>query len=565
MRVSQLFGKTLRDNPADAKIASHRLMLRAGLINQIVSGVHSYLPLAWRSIRKVEKIIREEMDATGAQELRLPAIQPQDIWDQSGRNEVFGEDMFRLSDRRDRPLVIAPTHEEALTNLVAANVSSYRDLPVTLYQIQTKFRDEPRPRAGLIRAREFDMKDAYSFAENEDQLDASYTAMREAYKRIYERCGVSVVMVEADSGAIGGGDSQEFMAPANAGEDTIIFCNSCKYAANVEVAGVFIPAFKGKAPSALRKVPTPGVKTIEDLTRFFNIPESKTLKAVFYWANEEVVVTTIRGDLEVNTTKLANVLEASDVRLATQNEVTSAGLIAGSASPICLGNIRKIADHSIEFGTNFVVGANIEGYHLQNANYPRDFEVDKITDIALAKEGLACQNCHSSLETRRGIEVGHIFKLGTKYSDLMGAYFSDADGNQRPITMGCYGIGVGRLLAAAIEQNHDENGIVFPASIAPYHVWLTALNVEREEVAEVSDRLYESITQNGIDVLYDDRPESAGVKFNDADLIGLPIRIVVSTRNIKQGVVEIKLRSDKNSTTVPINEAAIRIKELTSA
>ena len=562
MRISLLFGKTLRDDPADAEIASHRLMVRAGLINQIVSGVYSYLPLAWRSVRKIENIIREEMDAAGAQELRLPALQPQDIWDKSGRNQVFGEDMFRLSDRRDRPLVIAPTHEEALTNLVAANVSSYRDLPITLYQIQTKFRDEPRPRAGLIRVREFDMKDAYSFDDSEHRLDASYTAMREAYKRIYRRCGVSAIMVEADSGAIGGKDSQEFMALANAGEDTIIFCESCKYAANVEIAKVSIPADKEDAPNDLKEVSTPGVKTIEDLTRFFNIPARKTLKAVFYWTDGEVVVATIRGDLEVNMTKLSNALEASDIRLATPDEIASAGLVAGSASPVGLDGIRKIADYSIEFGTNFVVGANVEGRHLQNTNYPRDFEVDKITDIALAEEGLACEQCHSPLETRRGIEVGHIFKLGTRYSELLGAYFSDADDKQRPITMGCYGIGVGRLLAAAIEQNHDENGIIFPVSIAPYQVWLTALNVEKEEVAEISNQLYETLTQNGVDALYDDRPESAGVKFKDADLIGLPIRIVVSTRNIKQGIVEIKLRSRNDVEPTPINEVVARIKEL---
>ena len=565
MRVSRLFGKTLRDDPSEAEIASHRLMLRAGLINQVVSGVYSYLPLAWRSLRKVEQIIREEMDAAGAQELRLPALQPQDVWDQSGRNEIFGADMFRLSDRRDRPMVIAPTHEEVLTNLVAANVSSYRDLPVTLYQIQTKFRDEPRPRAGLIRVREFDMKDAYSFDGDEEGLDASYAAMREAYTRIYERCGISATMVEADSGAIGGKDSQEFMALADAGEDTIIFCDSCKYAANAEVARVFTPALEEEAPDALEEVHTPGVKTIDDLARFLDMPTNKTLKAVFYRADGEVVFATIRGDLEVNETKLANALGASELRLATPDEVTTAGLVAGSASPVGLDGIRRIADDSIELGANFVVGANKEDYHLRNANYPRDFDVDVMTDIALAKEGLACPNCHSSLETRRGIEVGHIFKLGTRYSDVLGAHFSDADDKQRPIIMGCYGIGVGRLLAAAVEQNHDDNGIVFPASVAPYQVWLTALNVERDEVAEAADRLYEALTQAGVEVLYDDRPESAGVKFNDADLIGLPVRVVVSPRNLKQGVVEIKLRSEDEATTAPVDEAAARIKELIAA
>ena len=565
MRVSRLFGKTLRDDPAEAEIASHRLMLRAGLIDQVVSGVYSYLPLAWRSLRKIEQIIREEMDAAGAQELRLPALQPQDIWDRSGRNEILGEDMFRLSDRRDRPLVIAPTHEEVLTNLVAANVSSYRGLPVTLYQIQTKFRDELRPRAGLIRVREFDMKDAYSFDGDDDGLDASYAAMRGAYRRIYERCGVSAVMVEADSGIIGGKDSQEFMALAEAGEDTIIFCDSCEYAANAEVARVFTPALEEDGADVLEEVHTPGVKTIEDLARFLDIPASKTLKAVFYWADGEVVFAAIRGDLEVNETKLANALGVSELRLAAPEEVTAAGLVAGSASPVGLDGVRRIADHSIELGANFVVGANKEDHHLRNANYPRDFEVDAVTDIALAEEGLACPNCRSPLGTRRGIEVGHIFKLGARYSEALGAFFSDADDRQRPIIMGCYGIGVGRLLAAAIEQSHDESGIVFPASIAPYRVWLAALNVERKEVADAADLLYQALVEAGVEVLYDDRPESAGVKFNDADLIGLPVRAVVSPRNLERGVVEIKLRSEDDASMAPIGEAASRIKALASA
>ena len=559
MRVSKLFGKTLRDDPAEAELLSHRLMLRAGLIRQVVSGVYSYLPLGWRSLRKIEQIIREEMDAAGGQELRLPALHPKELWDESGRTDVMGENLFVLSDRRDRSLVVAPTHEEVVTGLVAANVSSYRDLPFTLYQIQTKFRDEPRPRGGLIRVREFDMKDAYSFDMDEAGLDVNYGAMREAYKRIYARCGLSATMVEADSGAMGGKDSQEFMALADAGEDTIVFCESCGYAANTEAAR-FTKSPQDKEPlEALEEVHTPGVATIQDLADFLDIPTGKTLKAVFYVADGEMVFVTIRGDLEVNETKLSNALNATDLRLATPEEVEHAGLVAGSASPIGLAGIKRVADDSIDLGSNFTVGANKEGYHLRNANHRRDFDIDVMTDIALAEEGHLCPNCQANLVMRRGIEVGHIFKLGTRFSEILGAHFSDAEDKQRPIIMGCYGIGVGRLLAAVIEQSHDDNGIVFPPSVAPYQVWLTALNVENAEVAEAAETMYRALQDEGVEVLYDDRPESVGVKLKDSDLVGLPVRVVISSRNLKQNAAEVKRRSEPDAVTVPLSEAAVEV------
>ena len=561
MRVSRLFGKTLRENPAEAELISHSLMLRAGMIYQVSAGIYSYMPLAWRSLRKIEQIIREEMDAAGGQELRLSVLQPRELWQESGRDEAYGPNMFRLDDRRERPLVLAPTHEELLTSMVKANVHSYRDLPIILYQIQTKFRDEPRPRGGLIRVREFDMKDAYSFDTDEDGLDQNYKAMVRAYKNIYARCGLSAIMVEADSGAIGGKDSHEFILLADAGEDTIFICEACGYVANGEKAQFTKPNQPLEEPLPLEEVHTPGVKTIEGLAEFLSVPTSKTLKAVFYVADGDVVFVTIRGDLEVNEVKLTNALEASQLRLATPEEVRQAGLVAGSASPVGLKGVKVVADDSIHIGSNFVVGANNQDFHLRNANHTRDFKADIITDIALAQEGYQCPNCDSTLIARRGIEVGHVFKLGTRYSEALGAFYLDGESNQQPIIMGCYGIGVGRLMAAAIEQNHDDNGIVFPEPIAPYQVSLVALNMGNQDVAQAAEVLHEDLQKAGIEVLYDDRYESAGVKFNDADLLGLPVRLVISQRNLKQDAVEVKRRAEDKAEIVPRDQVVHKVKE----
>ena len=570
MKFTRMVSKTLRFDPPEAETASHRLMLRAGLIQQVAAGVYSYLPLAWRSLRKIENIIREEMDAAGGQELMLPALQPLELWEQTGRRAAFGDNLFSLQDRRGRPMVMAPTHEEVITNVVKSNVQSYRDLPQLLYQIQTKFRDEQRPRAGLIRVREFDMKDAYSFNADDASLDDTYQDMAQAYRNVFRRCGLPVLMAEADSGAIGGKDSHEFLLPTETGEDTVITCSGCDYVANAEKAQGIYPSVEQEAEEALQEVATPGIKTIAGLAEFLGVPESRTLKAVFYMAAHgdqwEPVFVTIRGDLEVNEVKLKNALHCDDLRFAEDEEVRAAGLVAGSASAVGITGIRKVADPSIESGNNFVVGANKPDTHMTGANYPRDFEVDLLADIALAQPGQLCAQCGGELESTRGVEVGHIFKLGTFFSETLGANYLDSEGRNLPITMGCYGIGVGRLLAAAIEQNHDDQGIVFPHPIAPYQAHLVGLNMSNEDVAAAAAELYDQLNAAGIETLYDDRPDAAaGVKFNDADLIGLPVRLVISPRNLNNGVVEVRGRQEAEAVTVPIPEVEGAVRERLSS
>ncbi len=562
MRLSKMFGKTLRDVPAEAETVSHRLLMKAGMIQQVAAGVYSYLPLAWRVTRKIERIIREEMNAAGGQELSMPVLQPFEIWEGSGRDLAFGKGLFTLQDRRERKLVLGPTHEEVITDLVRRNVKSYRDLPLMLYQLQTKFRDEPRPRGGLVRVREFTMKDLYSFDIDEKALDVSYKKMLQAYKNIYERCGLNTVVVEADSGAIGGKDSHEFMVIAETGEDEIIYCNGCDYSANVEKA-VIAKMSAGQEPQMpLDEVATPGARTIEQVAGFLNVTEDRTLKAVFYMVDGDLVFVTIRGDLGVNEIKLRNALKCSELRLANDDEVRVAGVIAGSASAIGLSGVKVVADDSITMGQNFVVGANKPDTHLRNANYPRDFKVDLMTDITLASAGHRCAKCGSELLSTRGIEVGHIFKLGTVFSEKQGAFYLDRDGSQKPIVMGCYGIGVGRLLAAAIEQNHDEKGIIWPVPIAPYHVYLCGLDMVNEVVAASAEKLYIELEKEGFEVLFDDRNESAGIKFNDADLLGMPVRIIVSQRALKSDSAEVKLRREKETEIVPLNEVGGRLTNL---
>ena len=542
---------------------SHRLMLRAGMIHRTAAGIYSYMPLAWRSIRKIEEIIREEMDAAGGQELHMSKLQPRELWERSGRYEAYGPDLMRLSDRRERGLVLAPTHEELLTTIVKANVRSYRDLPAVLYQIQTKFRDEPRPRGGLIRVREFDMKDAYSFDADQEGLDASYDAMSRAYRNIFRRCGLDPIVVDADSGAIGGKDSQEFVLLADAGEDTIIMCAACGYAANAEKAEFRKPPQPAEAPRAVEEVHTPGVKTIAELAEYMGVPAAKTLKAVFYVVDGELAFAVIRGDLEVNEVKLSNALgNPSELRLAGAGEVAAAGVVAGSASPVGLSGVRVIADDSATLGSNFLAGANRDDYHLRGVNFPRDFSADILADIALAQSGGACARCGEAMVEGRGIEIGHIFKLGTRYSDALDARYIDQSGELRPIVMGCYGIGVERLLAAAIERSHDENGIIFPPAIAPYDVYLVALNANDDETRAAADSACAALESAGLSVLYDDRAKSAGVKFNDADLIGLPVRVVVSARNLRRGSVEIKRRDSADAEMAAPDEMAARVAEI---
>jgi len=563
MRVSNLFGKTLRGVPSDADMVSHQLLLKAGMIHQIAAGVYAYLPLAWRAHRKIENIIREEMDAIGGQELMMPALQPHELWAKSGRDLTLGQVLLTFEDRKERKMVLAPTHEEVVTELARYNIQSYRDLPLRLYHIQTKFRDEARPRGGLVRVREFTMKDMYTFDVDFEALDASYKRVLEAYKNIYKRCGLDSMVVEADSGAIGGKDSHEFMVVADTGEDEVIYCSGCDYAANEEKAVSAKVNVDRKEISPIDEVATPGAKTIEEVASYLNIPESKTLKAVFYIADGDFIFATIRGDLDVNEIKLKNALKCVDLRMASDDEVKAAGIVAGSASLVGLKDIKSIADDSITLGSNFVVGANKSDYHLKNANYPRDFTVGIIADIALARPGHSCARCGGELKSVNGIEVGHVFKLGMVYSEKTGAYYLDKDGEQRPVVMGCYGIGVGRLLAAAIEQNHDDEGIVWPVPIAPYRVYLCALNMDRsEEVVSAAESLYRDLETAGVEVLFDDRNESAGIKFKDADLLGMPVRLLVSPKSLSSGGVEIKRRNEKESALVSIDNAVDKIKEL---
>lgn len=562
MRISKLFGKTQRETPTEADTASHRILLRSGMIYQVAAGIYSYLPLAWRVLKKIENIIRDEMNAAGGQELMMPVLQPLELWQQTGRDRAFGKGLFVLYDRKERELCLGPTHEEVVTRLAGQFVKSYRDLPLLLYQIQTKFRDEPRPRAGLLRVREFTMKDLYSFDIDEAGLERSYQKMLTAYQNIYARCGLPALIVEADSGAIGGKDSHEFMVVTETGEDEIIYCPGCHYSANADKAC----SVKGKQhkedPLALEEVETPGVTTIKELCQFLRISPDHTLKAVFYVADEEPVFVVVRGDLEVNEVKLKNLLKCVDLHMASEEEVAKAGIVAGFASPVGLTGMKTIVDDSVASGVNYVAGANQPDRHLRNVNYPRDFRADIVADIARACAGGKCIRCDGELMTTHGIEVGHIFKLGTFLSERLGASFTDPDGVERPIVMGCYGIGIGRLLAAAIEQNHDDKGVIWPLPIAPYHVYLCPLYRENTGVEEAAEKLYHDLEAAGFEVLFDDRQESPGVKFNDADLLGIPMRVTVSPRTLKEDGVELKKRSEKESEIISLKDILERLRAL---
>jgi len=562
MRFSRLFGKTLKETPTEADSLSHQLLLRAGMIQQVATGIYSYLPLGWRALKKIEHIIQEEMDKAGGQELMLPTLQPFELWEKSGRYPSFGKTMFTSIDRKEHRLALGPTHEEVITELVHRHVQSYRDLPLLLYQIQNKFRDEPRPRGGLLRAREFIMKDLYSFDIDEAGLDNSYKKMIQAYKNIYSRCGLPSVIVEADSGAIGGKESHEFMLIAETGEDEIIYCSNCDYAANIEKAQSVKPKLEIEAPLPIEEISTPNIKTIEEVANFVGVPTSHTLKAVFYSTETELAFVVIRGDLEVNETKLKNLLKCTELHLATESEVEAAKLVAGSASPVGIKGIKIVADDSITLGSNLIAGANKPDTHLKNVNYPRDFKVDLIADIAMAHPGDNCPKCNGKLLSRHGIEVGHVFKLGTFLSEKLGAFFLDQNGILKPIIMGCYGIGLGRLLAAAVEQNHDDKGIIWPLAITPYHIYLCPLHLENPEVAKTAEKLYEDLTKEKLETLFDDRNESPGVKFNDADLIGIPLRLTLSPRTLQSQSIEVKWRKEKQTQLLPLEGITARIKEL---
>lgn len=561
--MSHLFGRTLRQVPAEAETANHQLMLRAGLITQLAAGIYSYLPLGWRALRKIEQVVREEMDRAGGQEVHLPALHPAELWEQSGRRTSMGDVLFQLKDRRDRELVLGPTHEEVIVDLFKRHVQSYRELPVLLYQIQTKFRDEPRPRGGLVRTREFTMMDLYSFDADWDGLDRSYDAVCEAYRRAFERCGLPTVAVLADSGAIGGKDSQEFMYLTDVGEDEIILCPACGYAANTEKADHRKLGLPDERQLPMEEVATPGQRTIDDLVRFLGVPHHQTLKAVFYEADGRPVFVAIRGDLQVNETKLRNALKAAELRFMDDARVEAHGLVAGSAGPAGLRErlpgVRIVADDSAVETHNLVTGANRQDLHLKNVNYGRDWTADIVADISLATPGAPCPRCEAPLASRRGIEMGHVFKLGTIYSETMAAVLLDQDGAQRHPVMGCYGIGIGRILAGVIEEHRDERGIVWPLAIAPYHAHIVGIGIEQPAVRDAAEALRDRFDAAGVETLYDDRDERPGVKFNDADLIGLPFRVTVSPRTVEQGAVEFKRRADADAELVAPEEAVERI------
>lgn len=557
--MSRLFGRTLREAPADADSANHQLLLRSGLIVQLAAGVYSFLPPAWRTLLKIEQIIREEMEAAGSQEMRMPAIQPRELWEESGRADSYGPVLFNLKDRRERSMVLAPTHEESVTDLFRKIVQSYRDLPQSVFQMQTKFRDEPRPRGGLVRVREFIMKDAYTFDADDEAFDLNYAAMRQAYYNIFERCGVPVVAVQADSGAIGGKQSEEFIFLTEIGEDNIILCPSCGYAANQERAE-FSRGESGGAAGEIEEVETPGATTIAALAEFLGIPEQATAKAAFFLVDGEPTFAVIRGDLEINELKLINALDAVEARPLLADEVASAGWVAGYASPIGVDPARVIADPSVVDAGGFVAGGNRVDLHLRNVTHGRDWSAGVVADIGIAQPGDLCAHCGSGLEMHRGIELGHIFKLGTRYAEPMEATFLDQDGERRTPIMGCYGIGVERLMAAAVQANHDEQGIVWPRSIAPFDIHIVPLGAGDDVAAAVAE-VEGNLSASGINVLTDDRNERAGVKFNDADLLGAPLRITIGARGLKQGQIELKLRRDAQPSSVPLDHAVTAAQE----
>jgi len=572
MQMSQLFGQTLRDAPAEAEITSHRLLLRAGFIRQLAAGIFSELPLAYRAITKIENIMRQELNAIGGQEMAMPVIHPAEVWQETGRWYEIGAEMGRFKDKNERDMVLAMTHEEVVADLIRKEIQSYRQLPRLIYHIQTKWRDDPRPRAGLIRVREFTMKDSYSLDRDWEGLDRQYLAHYQAYFNIFHRCGLKVIAVKSDVGMMGGKMAHEFMYLTPIGEDTLLLCDSCGHSANQQVSRFRKPPAPEEDALPVEKIATPDTKTIEGLAAFLNIPKSKTAKAVFMMATvaegdtnrEKFVFAVVRGDMELNETKLANETEALELRPATEAEIKAVGAEPGYASPIGLKDVLLVVDDIIPESPNLVAGANEAGYHLRNVNYGRDYQAGIVADIAAAQDGDACPQCGSAMRAVRGVEVGNIFKLGTRYTDAMGATFLDSDGQEKPVIMGSYGIGSGRLLACIAEEYNDEHGLMWPITVAPYEVHLVSLAGKRDADGEVSsraDQLYRDLQNMGIGVLYDDRDESPGVKFNDADLLGMPIRLTVSSRSLKQGGVEFKRRDQQERDIIPLPEVCLRVDE----
>lgn len=545
MRYSQTLLPTLKETPAEAEVVSHRLMLRAGFIRKLTAGIYTYLPVGLAAIRKVENIVREEMNRAGAQELLMPMVQPADLWVETGRYEKYGPELLRFRDRHDRESCLGPTHEEVITDIARKELHSYRNLPINLYQIQTKFRDEIRPRFGLMRGREFVMKDAYSFDVDDAAAGISYQKMYDAYKRIFTRCGLSFRAVQADSGAIGGSFSHEFMVLADTGEDTIVVCKDCEYAANMEKAVVkLVSGGQGEALQAMEKVETPGKRKVDTVCEFLGIRPQQLVKTMVYKADGKPVAVLVRGDRDVEEVKLKNLLGVADVEMADEKDVFDAtGVPTGYLGPVGVA-IRIVADQEVAVMQNFYVGANEKNYHLKNVNFGRDFQVEAVADLRQITTADPCPECGGRLDTTEGIEVGHVFKLGTGYSESMNATFQDKDGQSKHFVMGCYGIGVSRIVAAAIEQNHDDNGIIFPVPLAPFTVIIVNLGGSDEVINNAAEKLYQDLQAAGLEVLLDDRDERPGFKFKDADLLGIPYRVTVGKNFLKNGTLEIKHRKD---------------------
>ena len=568
MLATKLYAPTLREVPSDADVVSQQLMLRAGFMRKTANGLYSFLPLGWKSIKKIEAIVREEMDRASAQEIMMPILQPAEIWKESGRWNAYGAEMMRINDRHDNEFCLGPTHEEMITTLVKNEINSYRQLPVNLYQIQSKFRDERRPRYGLMRSREFIMKDAYSFDVDEAGLDESYKSMYDAYTRIFTRCGLTSRPVEADSGAIGGSGTHEFMAIAEAGEADIVYCTKCDYAANIEIGKPGIIKQDEEVLQELSVVDTPNASTIEAVAEMLNLPLHKTIKAVVFSIDGKVVLAIVRGDHEVNEVAVQHaVLGSVEPEMATSEELEKVGLTAGFISPVGLQQTDEFAivvDESVMETYNVCGGANKKDAHYVNINPKRDFNVEDIivAPIRLITKDDVCPKCGGALEHAKGIEVGQVFKLGTKYSEALQATFLDQNGRPNPMIMGCYGIGVSRTLAAAIEQYHDENGIIWPRSIAPFEAVIVPINAKDEALMSTSQTIYTALQNAGVDVLLDDRKDRAGVKFKDADLIGYPLRITVSKNTLENNEVEIQIRKSGEALPCAIDSVADKVTEL---
>jgi prolyl-tRNA synthetase len=573
MKMSKLYSHTIRETPTEAETISHQLLLRAGFIRQLGAGIFSYLPLAKRSLTKIENIMRQEINAIGGQEITMPVVHPAEIWQESGRWYKIGDEIGRFVDRNNHDMVLSMTHEEVIADLVRKDIHSYRQLPQLLYHIQTKWRDDPRPRAGLIRAREFTMKDSYSLDADSEGLDKQYDAHHLAYQKIFKRCGLPVSTIKSDTGIMGGQIAHEFMYLASVGEDTIIICDNCGYSANKQIARIKKIPFADEPLLSMEKVVTPNSKTIEELASFLSIPTYKTAKAVFIVAllikdNEKIeqfIFAIVRGDMEVNETKLANVLHATELRPATDAEICAVGAVPGYASPVGLTGVLTIVDDLIPSSPNLVSGANIEGYHFLNVNYARDFTADIIADITSAHEGDGCVVCGHLLRSVRGVEVGNIFKLGTHFSESMDCNYLDSQGQSHPIVMGSYGIGTGRLLACIAEEHHDEYGLIWPITISPYQIHLVSLpwktNIAQGDNSILAEMLFQKFNDENIECLFDDREESPGVKFNDADLIGNPIRLTISERSVKNGGVEYKRRDNPEKMIIPYENIIPAIQE----